>query len=54
MEKPVEPVALLKTVAEVLTERGETRLRRMCGRQADTRYVHPSSALAAAKQAEGL
>jgi DNA-binding response OmpR family regulator len=54
MEKPVEPVALLKTVAEVLTERGETRLRRMCGHRADTRYVHPLSAQATAKQAEGI
>ena len=41
MEKPVEATALLKTVSEVLAERNETRLRRMCGERSDTRLVPP-------------
>jgi DNA-binding response OmpR family regulator len=39
MEKPIEPRALLKTIREVLTEENETRLRRLCGYQDDTRHV---------------
>ena len=41
MEKPIEPTELLKTVSEVLAERNETRLGRMCGNQFDTRLVPP-------------
>jgi len=41
MEKPVEATALLKTVGEVLSERNEERLRRMCGYRSDTRLVSP-------------
>lgn len=41
MEKPIEATALLKTVGEVLAERNETRLRRMCGDQSDTKLVPP-------------
>ena len=41
MEKPVEATALLKTVGEVLAERNEARLRRMCGYRSDTRLVPP-------------
>lgn len=41
MEKPLEATELLKTVREVLAERSETRLRRMCGNQSDTRLVPP-------------
>ena len=41
MEKPIEATALLKTIGEVLAERRETRLRRMCGYQSDTRLVPP-------------
>ena len=41
MEKPIEATALLKTVSEVLAERNETRLRRMCGYRSDTRLVPP-------------
>jgi DNA-binding response OmpR family regulator len=52
MEKPVEPVALLKTIGEVLSEGNETRLRRLCGYQADTRHVSPSRMTA--KRDEGF
>jgi len=41
IEKPVHVPALLKTMGEVLAEPKEARLRRMCGRQDDTRYVRP-------------
>jgi len=41
IEKPVEATALLKTVGEVLSERNEERLRRMCGYRSDTRLVSP-------------
>ncbi len=39
MEKPIEPMALLKTISEVLAEGGETRLNRMCGYREDSRFV---------------
>ena len=39
LEKPVEALALLNTIEEVLAEPEEIRLRRMCGHQDDTRYV---------------
>lgn len=42
MEKPVEPAQLLKTISEVLNEGAETRLRRLCGYEADTRHVYPT------------
>jgi DNA-binding NtrC family response regulator len=49
MEKPVEATALLKTVGEVLAERNEARLRRMCGYQQDTRHLRSPNAGAAGK-----
>lgn len=39
MEKPIDATALLQTVGAVLDESKETRLRRMCGDQSDTRFV---------------
>ena len=54
MEKPVEPRALLKTIGEVLTEDNETRLRRLCGYQADTRHVCASRTPVTAKQDKGF
>ena len=36
MEKPVDPVQLLETISEVLSEGNETGLRRLCGYEADT------------------
>ncbi len=41
MEKPIEPIALLKTIDDVLAEPGEVRLRRMCGYRGDMRLVPP-------------
>ena len=52
MEKPVDPVQLLKTISEVLGEGNETRLRRLCGYEADTRHVHPTRVTA--RQAESF
>jgi two-component system, cell cycle response regulator CpdR len=49
MEKPIEATALLKTVTEVLAERNEARLRRMCGYQQDTKHLRPPNADAAGK-----
>ena len=39
MEKPVAAPVLLKTLNEVLAEPRKTLLRRMCGRQHDTRHL---------------
>jgi DNA-binding NtrC family response regulator len=41
-EKPVEVPALLKTMAELLAETNEQRLRRLCGHLDDTRYKRPA------------
>ncbi len=43
MEKPIEPIALLQTIDDVLAEPGEVRLRRMCGYRGDMRLVPPRS-----------
>jgi two-component system chemotaxis response regulator CheY len=44
MEKPIDAPALLKTMAELLTEPAEARLRRMCGYQQDTKHLRPPNA----------
>ena len=43
MEKPLDVPALLRTIEDLLAESVETRLRRMCGLQTDTRYFRSSS-----------
>jgi CheY-like chemotaxis protein len=45
MEKPIEVPVLLKTMDELLAEPKETRLRRLCGKLDDTRYVPPACRL---------
>jgi len=52
MEKPVDPAQLLKMIGEVLSEGNETRLRRLCGYEADTRHVYP--ARVSARQVKGF
>ncbi|MBU6411824.1 MAG: response regulator [Verrucomicrobiota bacterium] len=39
LEKPVDPVVLLKTMADLLGEPNEQHLQRLCGYTRDTRYV---------------
>jgi DNA-binding NtrC family response regulator len=46
MEKPIEVLALLKTMDELLAEPEEARLRRMCGYQQDTKHLRPPTAAA--------
>jgi two-component system, NtrC family, phosphoglycerate transport system response regulator PgtA len=48
MEKPVEPAALLETIRKVLSERNETRLRRLCGYDGGTRHIPAGRAPVAA------
>jgi DNA-binding response OmpR family regulator len=38
-EKPIEPIALLQTIAELLAESPRTRLERLCGVVQATKYV---------------
>jgi two-component system, OmpR family, response regulator len=40
MEKPIDAAELLDSVQEVLREPKEARLRRLCGYQSDTKYLH--------------
>jgi CheY-like chemotaxis protein len=49
MEKPIDVPALLKTLGELLTEPMETRLRRMCGYQQDTKHFPSPNADAVGK-----
>jgi len=49
MEKPIEPMTLLKTIGDVLGEPDEARLRRMCGYQKDTRLARAFRPLGANK-----
>lgn len=49
MEKPIEVPPLLKTMEELLSEPEESRLRRLRGRQFDTRFVPASCKLFLAK-----
>jgi len=44
MEKPIDAPALLKTMAALLAEPAEERLRRMCGYQENTRHLRPPNA----------
>ena len=44
MEKPIDAPALLKTMADLLAEPPEERLRRMIGDQQNTRLLRPPSA----------
>lgn len=45
MEKPLDAPTLLETIAELLTESKQARLRRVCGYSKDTRYVPATSRL---------
>ena len=45
MEKPLDVPRLLETMTELLAERKEARLRRLCGYNRDTRRVPSSTAL---------
>jgi DNA-binding response OmpR family regulator len=40
MEKPLEPAALLQTMAELLAQPKEAPLRRMCGYEDNLKYVN--------------
>jgi len=52
MEKPIDVPALLKTMDELLAEPKESRLRRMCGYQQDTKHVLAPNAAAPGKVLE--
>lgn len=42
MQKPLDVPALLQTIAKLLAESAETRLKRLAGLHGDTRYVPPT------------
>jgi DNA-binding response OmpR family regulator len=45
LEKPVDPLVLLKTIKDLLGEPNAQRLRRLIGYTQDTRYAPPSNTL---------